>query len=126
LRGLHLQLPPHAQGKLITVPLGTIYDVIVDVRPTSPSFRKWWGTELSEDNRKQLWIPPGFAHGFQVTSAEALVCYKCTSHHVPTHEMSVAWNDPDIGVTWPIDAPILSRKDAAASSFQDVVRRING
>lgn len=119
LRGLHLQ-HPHGQGKLVQVVEGSVFDVAVDVRVGSPHFGKWVGVELSAENHCQLWIPPGFAHGFAVTSANALFSYKCTDTYHPECELSVKWDDPAIGIDWPLDAPVLSDKDSAASLLADV------
>ena len=111
LRGLHLQ-NPNPQGKLVSVLRGKVFDVAVDVRAGSPSFGRWFGTFLSEENHHQLYIPEGFAHGFCVTSEEALFTYKCTNFYSPKTEICIAWNDPDIGIDWPIETPIISEKDA--------------
>lgn len=120
LRGLHYQLPPHAQGKLVRVVRGTVFDVAVDIRRASPTFGRWVGEELSEDNHRQLWIPPGFAHGFLVLSDVADVLYKTTDYYAPDHARCMAWNDPDVDVAWPeIGAEfVLSNKDMAALSLQ--------
>lgn len=101
LRGLHYQLPPHAQGKLVRVVRGTVWDVAVDIRRDSPTFGQWVGEELSEDNHKQLWIPPGFAHGFAVLSKSADFLYKATSYYALQHERGIAWNDPQLAIDWP-------------------------
>lgn len=116
LRGLHFQKPPHAQGKLVRALRGAIFDVGVDLRRSSPTFGQWFGTELSEDNGRALYLPPGFAHGFLVTSSDALVFYKCTEIYTPSAEGALAWNDPTVGIRWPtIPVPVsLSPKDAAA------------
>jgi dTDP-4-dehydrorhamnose 3,5-epimerase len=121
LRGLHAQFP-HAQGKLVGVLDGEVYDVAVDIRSGSPTFGQWFGATLSADNGRQMWIPPGFAHGFAVTSASALFVYKCTAPYVPEAELAVRWDDPEIGISWPIPAPILSPKDAAAPLLRDLPR----
>jgi dTDP-4-dehydrorhamnose 3,5-epimerase len=113
LRGLHLQLE-HAQGKLVRVLAGEIYDVAVDVCVGSPTFGKYTALTLSAENRRQLWVPPNYAHGFVVTSAEAEVEYKCTDYYHPASEVSVLWNDPAIGIPWPVTNPLLSAKDAQA------------
>jgi dTDP-4-dehydrorhamnose 3,5-epimerase len=118
LRGLHFQ-EPHGQGKLVQVIRGAIFDVAVDVRRGSPTFGRWFGVELSEDNHLQMWIPTGFAHGFFVTSPIADVTYKCTAPYVPGAGRGIAWNDPDIGITWPSDAPLLSPQDRAAPRLRD-------
>ncbi|TLD46381.1 MAG: dTDP-4-dehydrorhamnose 3,5-epimerase [Accumulibacter sp.] len=115
LRGLHYQLPPKAQGKLVLVVQGSVFDVAVDLRRHSPSFGRWVGHGLSADNKRQLWIPPGFAHGFLVLSESADFLYKTTDYYSPEHERNLLWNDPEIGIDWPLDCPpILARKDAAA------------
>ena len=119
LRGLHLQ-HPRGQGKLVQVVEGSVFDVAVDVRVGSPSFGQWFGAELSAENKRQLWIPPGFAHGFAVTSEHALFAYKCTEYYAPEHELSVLWNDPAIGIEWPIDDPALSEKDRNARALGDI------
>ena len=113
LRGLHYQLAPHAQGKLVRVARGAVFDVAVDIRRSSPTFGRWVGAELSEDNRRQLWIPPGFAHGFLVQSESADFLYKTTGYYSPEHERCIAWNDADVGIAWPEIgcAPRLSAKD---------------
>jgi dTDP-4-dehydrorhamnose 3,5-epimerase len=118
LRGLHFQ-EPNAQGKLVQVVSGAVYDVAVDVRKGSPTFGKWVGVELSSDNRRQLWIPPGFAHGFCVLSDSADFHYKCTTLYAPESERSVLWNDPDLGIPWPVTSPLLSGKDAKAPRLKD-------
>lgn len=113
LRGLHYQIQ-NPQGKLVRVVQGTVFDVAVDLRKSSPTFGKWVGEILSEENHKQLWVPPGFAHGFVVLSDSAEFLYKTTDYWYPEHERSLLWNDPTVGVVWPIDfAPQLSAKDAA-------------
>ncbi len=113
LRGLHYQIQ-QSQGKLVRVVRGSVFDVVVDLRRTSPTFGQWVGAELSEENGRQFWIPPGFAHGFLVTSDSADFLYKTTDYYAPEHERSLAWNDPDVGVAWPLDgAPLLSAKDVA-------------
>ncbi|HKD41092.1 MAG TPA: dTDP-4-dehydrorhamnose 3,5-epimerase [Myxococcaceae bacterium] len=113
LRGLHFQ-EPHPQGKLVQVLQGTVFDVAVDIRRGSPTFARWFGIELSGDNKRQLWIPPGFAHGFCVTSSSADFLYKCTEYYVPEADRGIAWNDPDLAISWPTQSPLLSKKDAAA------------
>jgi dTDP-4-dehydrorhamnose 3,5-epimerase len=114
LRGLHYQLPS-PQGKLVRVVHGSVLDVAVDIRWGSPTFGVWTAVELSSQNRHQLWIPPGFAHGFVVTSDEALFCYKCTTAYNPTGQRTIRWNDPRINIQWPIADPVLSDQDASAS-----------
>jgi dTDP-4-dehydrorhamnose 3,5-epimerase len=116
LRGLHYQLPPHAQGKLVRVTQGAVFDVAVDVRPSSATFGRWVGVELSGENHKQLWIPPGLAHGFLVLSDSADFLYKTTDYYAPQAERSLHWADPEMAIAWPNVgmAPTLSGKDAAA------------
>lgn len=120
LRGLHYQLE-FPQGKLVRVLSGEVYDVAVDLRRTSPTFRHWVGVTLSSDNHRQLWVPPGFAHGFYVTSAAAEIAYKCTEYYHPEDDHSLRWNDPELGIEWPLvkAEPILSAKDAAANKLGD-------
>lgn len=121
LRGLHFQ-HPKGQGKLVWVPRGAVWDVAVDIRKGSPTFGKWFGLELSEANKKQLWIPPGFAHGFCVLSDVADFVYKCTELYAPDCEQAVRWDDPALGVEWPVKQPLLSKKDLAAPLLKDVAR----
>ena len=113
LRGLHYQLQ-QTQGKLVRVVAGEVFDVAVDVRRSSPDFGKWVGVTLSAENKRMLWVPPGFAHGFYVTSEQAEFLYKCTEFYDPASERTLAWNDPEIGIQWPLDPevqPLLSAKD---------------
>jgi dTDP-4-dehydrorhamnose 3,5-epimerase len=119
LRGLHYQWP-RAQGKLVTVLQGAVFDVAVDVRRDSPTFGKWVGEELSEANHRQLWVPPGFAHGFVVLSESALFQYKVSAPYAREDEVSVRWDDPTIGIEWPLAAPVLSPKDAVAPLLADI------
>jgi dTDP-4-dehydrorhamnose 3,5-epimerase len=119
LRGLHLQFP-RAQGKLVYVLEGEVFDVAVDVRVGSPMFGRWIGCRLSSENRHQLYIAPGMAHGFCVLSRSALVAYKCTDYYHPESELTIAWDDPDIGIDWPTTTPILSAKDARAPRLGDL------
>jgi len=120
LRGLHYQLPPHAQGKLVRVVEGVVFDVAVDIRKSSPTFGQWVGAHLSAENHHQLWVPPGFAHGFVVLSESAQFLYKTTSYYAPASERCIAWNDPQLAVQWPgNEAPSLSAKDAVAPRFVD-------
>ncbi len=119
LRGLHYQVQ-QPQGKLVRVVRGAVFDVAVDIRRGSPTFGQWAGTELSEDNHHQLWIPPGLAHGFLVLSESADFLYKTTDYYAPQHERAIAWNDPDIGIAWPLAAPpVLSSKDQQAKRLRD-------
>jgi dTDP-4-dehydrorhamnose 3,5-epimerase len=112
LRGLHMQ-QPHAQGKLVSVVEGEVYDVAVDVRVGSPTFGRWVGITLSDKNHHQLYVPPGFAHGFCVTSESALFAYKCTDLYHPQCEVGVAFDDPALGIPWPVSSPLVSAKDRA-------------
>lgn len=116
LRGLHFQRPPHAQGKLVRVTQGSVFDVVVDIRPDSATFGRWVGVELSGVNHRQMWIPAGLAHGFLVTSNSADFLYKTTDYYRPESEGSVRWDDPDLAIAWPLEGitPALSAKDAAA------------
>jgi dTDP-4-dehydrorhamnose 3,5-epimerase len=120
LRGLHYQLR-QPQGKLVRVARGAVFDVAVDVRKSSPTFGRWVGVELSEDNQRQLWVPPGFAHGFVVLSDSADFLYKTTDYYAPQEERSIIWNDPTIGIEWPIGdmSPTLSAKDREAKRLTD-------
>jgi len=121
LRGLHYQLE-QTQGKLVRVAEGSVFDVAVDMRRSSPTFGQWVGYELSAENHRMMWVPPGFAHGFYVMSESAEFVYKCTDYYAPEHEQSLLWNDPEIGIDWHLvggKAPILSDKDAIAPVFAD-------
>jgi dTDP-4-dehydrorhamnose 3,5-epimerase len=112
LRGLHYQMPPHAQGKLVRVVSGEVFDVAVDIRRSSPTFGTWVGVELSAENKRQLWVPPGFAHGFLVISEVADFVYKTTDYYAPSAERSLLWCDPQIGIRWPIEGePKMAAKD---------------
>lgn len=116
LRGLHFQNPPHAQGKLVRVTHGSVFDVAVDLRQDSPTHGRWVGVELSAQNHRQLWIPPGLAHGFLVTSDSADFLYKTTDYYAPHAEDSIRWNDATLAIAWPLQGtqPVLSAKDANA------------
>ncbi len=125
LRGLHYQLQ-QPQGKLVRVIAGEIYDVAVDMRRRSATFGKWVGVVLSAENHRQLWVPPGFAHGFLVTSESAEMVYKCTDYYAPAHEHSLLWNDPALGIEWPLSQlngaePVLSDKDRHGRLFKDAL-----
>ncbi len=119
LRGLHYQ-NPDPQGKLVSVLEGEVFDVAVDIRAGSPTFGEWFGLTLSAENRHQVYIPPGFAHGFVVTGETALFCYGCTNFYSPEGDGSIRWDDPDLGIPWPVEAPLLSEKDAAAPLLHEV------
>jgi dTDP-4-dehydrorhamnose 3,5-epimerase len=123
LRGLHAQLL-RPQGKLVRAVEGEMFDVAVDIRRGSPTFGRWVGLVLSGENFRQLWIPPGFAHGFCVLSESVHVEYKCTGFYDPADEVSIAWNDPAIGIRWPVEAPTLSTKDATAPRLAEVAGRL--
>lgn len=118
LRGLHYQLP-NPQGKLVRVVSGVVFDVAVDIRRGSPSFGRWVGVELSAENKRQLWVPAGFAHGFCVTSEHAEVVYKCTTLYDGPNDRGIRWNDPEIGIEWPVESPLLSEKDRVAPFLSD-------
>jgi dTDP-4-dehydrorhamnose 3,5-epimerase len=121
LRGLHYQVQ-QTQGKLVRVVTGAVYDVAVDIRRSSPTFGRWVGVTLSEENHHMLWVPPGFAHGFLVLSESADFLYRCTDFYAPPYERAIQWNDPDLKVAWPLAvgvAPLLSAKDAVAPRFRD-------
>ena len=118
LRGLHLQRR-HPQGKLVSAVRGSVWDVAVDIDPASPTFRQWVGVELTGDNHRQLYIPPGYAHGFCALSDRADVLYKCTEFRYADDEYGILWNDPELAIAWPVDAPILSDKDAANPTLRD-------
>jgi len=121
LRGLHYQIQ-HPQGKLVRVTQGEVFDVAVDLRRSSPTFGKWDGVVLSAENKRQLWVPPGFAHGFLVLSDTAEFLYKTTDYYAPEHERCIAWNDPTLAITWPQlpEPPKLSAKDAAGAAFTSI------
>lgn len=119
LRGLHFQIK-NPQGKLVRVVKGEVYDIAVDIRPDSNTFGQWEGVILSEENKKQLWVPPGFAHGFLVLSDVADFEYKCTDYYDPSDEGSILWNDPDLKIDWPMLNPILSEKDSSAPCLVDI------
>jgi dTDP-4-dehydrorhamnose 3,5-epimerase len=122
LRGMHMQVQ-HTQGKLVRVTSGAVFDVMVDLRRSSPSFGRWWGTELSDQNHKMIWVPPGLAHGILITSATADFLYKCTDVYSPSHERTLAWDDGAVGITWPIPAgiqPKMSAKDLKGQSFTEI------
>jgi dTDP-4-dehydrorhamnose 3,5-epimerase len=122
LRGMHMQVE-HTQGKLVRVTAGSVFDAVVDLRRGSPSFGRWWGAELSDQNHRMLWVPPGLAHGMLVTSASADFLYKCTDIYSPSHERTLAWDDPTVGIEWPIPAgvePKLSAKDLVGKNFAEI------
>ena len=120
LRGLHFQKEPAAQGKLVRCIVGEIFDVAVDIRKGSPTYGKWVSATLSAENRAMIWVPPGFAHGVLTTTEIAEISYKVTSEYSPSHDRGVRWNDPVVGIKWPVAHPILSKKDAEAPLLKDV------
>ena len=126
LRGMHWQAEPYAQGKLVSVLQGEVFDVAVDVRPQSDTFGQWEGFTLSAENGHQLWIPPGFAHGFVVTSETAVFHYKCTAPYAPDAERSLRWNDPQVAIEWPDKTPLLSPKDAEAPLLGELALSASG
>lgn len=119
LRGLHYQKDPHAQGKLVQCLQGNIFDVAVDIRKGSPTFGRWDGVELSEEDHRMLYVPPGFAHGFVVLSESADVVYKCTKEYSQADDRGIIWNDPDINIQWPVSNPVISEKDMKHPSLRD-------
>jgi dTDP-4-dehydrorhamnose 3,5-epimerase len=119
LRGLHFQ-NPQPQGKLVSVLRGEVFDVAVDIRVGSPTFGEWTGVTLSAENKRQFYVPPDFAHGFLVTGEDALFFYKCTDYYAPSAEGIVLWNDPEIGIEWPTDAPTLSERDGKAPPLREM------
>lgn len=119
VRGLHFQ-NPSAQAKLVYVLEGEVFDVAVDLRRRSPTFGRWMGVRLSAENKRQLYIPVGFAHGFAVISETALFAYKCTDFYAPEHEVTLLWNDPDLAIPWPVDHPVLSEKDQRGRRLRDL------
>ena len=121
LRGLHFQ-NPHAQGKLVSVLQGEVLDIVVDLRRNGPSFGKWEAVTLSSENKRQFYIPPGFAHGFLVLSETAMFHYKCTEFYSPKDELTIRWNDPALAIEWPIRDPIISEKDQRGLLLKDVPR----
>ena len=117
LRGLHYQIE-QPQGKLVRVVSGSVWDVAVDLRRSSPTFAQWVGVDLSAENQRMLWVPPGCAHGFVVTSDSAVFLYKTTDYYAPAHERTIAWNDPSLAINWPVVDPLVNAKDAAGMSFK--------
>ncbi len=119
LRGLHYQKPPFGQGKLVRVIRGSVWDVAVDIRRSSPTFKKWVAVELSGDNKKMFYIPEGFAHGFVALTDDVHLLYKCTNEYSPKHDAGIIWNDPEINVKWPVNEPVLSAKDVILPLLKD-------
>jgi dTDP-4-dehydrorhamnose 3,5-epimerase len=125
LRGMHYQKDPEAQGKLVMCMQGRICDIAVDIRKGSPCYGKWFGVELSRENRLMLYVPAGFAHGFQVLSDTAEVMYKCTKEYSPANDRGIIWNDPDINIAWPLKDPVLSDKDKIHPALRDADNNFN-
>jgi len=122
LRGMHMQVE-HTQGKLVRVTSGSVFDVVVDLRRSSPTFKQWWGVELSDENHHMLWVPPGLAHGMLVNSESADFLYKCTDVYSPVHERTLAWDEPTVGIEWPLPSgvsPKLSAKDLTGKSLDEI------
>lgn len=119
IRGLHFQSPPYAQGKLVRVVKGSVFDVAVDIRKESPTYGKWYGEVLSEENGKQLWIPEGFAHGFVALEENTKFLYKCTNYYAPQFENTILWDDSMLNINWKVTVPIISSKDAQGVNFLD-------
>ena len=119
LRGMHFQTS-NPQGKLVSCFFGAVYDVILDVDPKSPNFGEYVGVEISEENHRQIWVPPGYAHGFCVLSDYADFFYKCTTYYDPTDEGGVVWNDPDVAIKWPVERPLVSEKDALLGTLNEL------
>jgi len=119
LRGLHYQKPPYAQAKLVRVLKGTVWDIAVDIRKNSPTYKKWIGVELSEENRRMFYIPEGFAHGFIALSDEVHLLYKCSNEYSPTSDAGIIWNDPEFAIDWPVEKPLLSEKDMILPYLKD-------
>lgn len=118
LRGLHFQRDPHAQGKLVRVVKGAAWDVAVDIRPGSPTLGQWFGIKLDAEEHTMLWVPPGFAHGFQALEDDTHFLYKTTAYYAPESEGSIAYNDPELGIKWPLQDPVLNQKDLDAPSMR--------
>lgn len=125
LRGLHFQLNPKAQTKLVRCLKGVVYDVVVDIRKGSPTFLKWIGVILSEYNKRQILVPKGFAHGILTLTPNTELLYKVDEYYSPEHDRSIRWDDPDIGIRWPVEKPILSDKDKNAPFLKDIIQQIN-
>jgi len=124
VRGLHFQLPPKPQAKLVRCIQGKIFDVAVDIRPDSKNFGKWFGAELTEENKKMLYIPEGFAHGFSVLSEEAQVLYKTSNEYAPECDSGILWNDSELNINWQVETPLISDKDKAMQTFKEYQEKI--
>jgi len=126
IRGMHFQLPPHSETKLVRVISGKIYDVFIDLRKGSSTFGQWDSINLSAENKKMICIPQGFAHGFCTLSKNCEVIYKVDNYYSPNYEGNIKWNDPDLGIDWPSNTPILSEKDSRAKSFKEFIEKYKG
>lgn len=126
IRGMHFQLPPHSEVKLVRVINGKIYDVFIDLRKGSPTFGQWDSINLSADNKKMIYIPRGFAHGFCTLTENCEILYKMDNYYAPNSEGSIRWDDPDVGIDWPVNNPIISEKDFNAKSFREFTERYGG
>jgi dTDP-4-dehydrorhamnose 3,5-epimerase len=126
IRGMHFQFPPHTETKLVRALSGEIYDVFIDLRKGSSTFGQWDSIKLSADNKKMIYIPRGFAHGFCTLTQNCEVVYKVDNYYAPDSEGSIRWNDPDLGIDWPVNKPILSEKDSKAKSFREFVEKYRG
>lgn len=126
IRGMHFQFPPHSETKLVRVVHGEIYDVFIDLRKDSTTFGQWDSIVLSADNKKMIYIPRGFAHGFCTLTKNCEILYKMDNYYAPNSEGNIKWNDPDIGINWPVNKPILSEKDLKAKSFRKFIERYGG
>ena len=126
IRGMHFQLPPHSEAKLIRVINGKIYDVFIDLRKGSPTFGQWDSINLSADNKKMIYIPRGLAHGFCTLTENCEILYKMDNYYAPNSEGNIKWNDSDVGINWPVNNPIISKKDLKAKSFREFIDRYGG
>ena len=126
IRGMHFQFPPHSEAKLIRVINGKIYDVFIDLRKGSPTFRQWDSINLSADNKKMIYIPRGFAHGFCTLTENCEILYKMDNYYAPNSEGNIKWNDVDVGINWPVSDPIISEKDLKAKSFREFIEKYGG
>jgi len=126
IRGMHFQFPPHSEAKLIRVINGKIYDVFIDLRKGSPTFGQWDSINLSAGNKKMIYIPRGFAHGFCTLTENCEILYKMDNYYAPNSESSIRWDDPDVGINWPMNNPIISEKDLKAKSFREFIERYGG
>jgi dTDP-4-dehydrorhamnose 3,5-epimerase len=126
IRGMHFQAPPKSQAKFVRVIAGAIFDVVVDLRKDSPTFGQWEGFTISSDNKRQLWVPQGFAHGFCTLVPHTQVLYKVDNYYSPEHEKGIIWNDPCLSISWPTDSPVISEKDKAHPAFSEAISSFYG